>query len=81
MKKRIVLKEAPTTIREKIILIMWEYKLNQYELSKSLNVSQTYISALINNKTKPNNKLVQGLISVYNVDKQWIKRCLKLEVK
>jgi antitoxin component HigA of HigAB toxin-antitoxin module len=55
-------------IRDILLFVMHQRKINQTELSQALDISKTLLSDVINGKKKPNLEIVKNLHKQFNVD-------------
>ena len=72
MAKRTVLKDTPQTIREMIILLMWNNKLTQKEMANKLNLKEARISEIVRNKGKITLEIAKKLHEEFKISAEWL---------
>lgn len=67
---------APTTLEGMIELRMYEMKLRQKDLAKTLGVSDTKLSLILNGKQKPDIQFIKAIYTKLNVSADFIMQHL-----
>lgn len=60
------------TIGERIALFRKKVKIRQDTFAKSVGVSQSHISKIENNQDEPSDKLLQRILAVWGMDRNWL---------
>jgi HTH-type transcriptional regulator/antitoxin HigA len=68
---------ANPQMKDILIFIMHQRKINQTELSQALDISKTLLSEVLSGKKKPNLEIVKNLHKQFHVDGNIILESLK----
>lgn len=60
------------TVGERIAFFRKKIKVKQDEFAKSVGVSQSHISKIENNQDEPSDKLIQRILAVWGMDRNWL---------
>ena len=66
------IKKANSTIQERVATLISMLGVSPIVIGKRLKVDARLISRIINEGSEPNYRLIEGLVSVYNVNPVWL---------
>lgn len=60
------------TVGERIAFFRKSIKINQSDFAKSVGITQSHISKIENNQDEPSDKLLQRILAVWGMDRNWL---------
>lgn len=60
-------------IKERVLLILKECNLNKTEFANKLNITQSYVSRLVNKGVIPSDRLIEDICEKFGVNEDWFR--------
>lgn len=58
---------------ERILLILKKRGISKTEFAKELNITQAYVSKIINKGAMPSNRLIEDICEKFSVNEEWLR--------
>lgn len=61
------------TIKDRVLLILKEFNINKTEFANKLNITQSYVSRLVNKGVIPSDRLIEDICEKFSINEDWFR--------